>query len=266
MNPEILKYPIGSIDTHLHSRISSDSEMGLQAACRQALKMGLKALAFTEHADFDPSDPGCNHYDDRKYNEDLAEARVAMGRSLKIYKGIEITYQPQRRQQILDFIHQHQFDFTLGSIHIVGPKDISRPEIAQKHYGTIEEEQAYGEYFREVEKLIDSRLFDCLGHLDLCKRYGHLQYGPLAYKKYEKYYKKLVKRLIQSDLMLEINTSGLRQPVGETFPPYPAVLEYLRMGGTKLTLGSDAHQAQDVGAGFSRVLNDIPQLNKMKRQ
>ncbi len=266
MNLDILKYPLGSIDTHLHSRISCDSEMGLQAACRQALKLGLKALVFTEHADFDPSDQGCGFYDDRKYNEELAEARVAMGRALKIYKGIEITYQPLRRQQILDFIHQHQFDFTIGSVHIVGPQDISRPEIAKKHYSTIEEEQAYGEYFQEVEKLIDSRLFDCLGHLDLCKRYGHLHYGPLVYKKYEKSYKKTLKHLIQAEMMLEINTSGLRQQVKETFPPYPAVLEYLKMGGTKLTLGSDAHRVQDIGHDFGTVLHDIPQLNKIKRK
>jgi histidinol-phosphatase (PHP family) len=120
MNPEILKYPIGSIDTHLHSRISSDSEMGLQAACRQALKLGLKALVFTEHADFDPSDQGYGYYDDRMYNEELAEARVAMGRSLKIYKGIEITYQPQYRQKIFDFIHRHQFDFTQELLRAAG--------------------------------------------------------------------------------------------------------------------------------------------------
>jgi histidinol-phosphatase (PHP family) len=266
MNPEILKYPLGSIDTHLHSRISCDSEMGLQAACRQALKMGLKALVFTEHADFDPSDQGCGFYDDKKYQEELAEARVAMGRSIKIYKGAEITYQPQRRLQILEFIYQHQFDLTVGSVHMVGPQDISRPELAQKHYGTIEEEQAYGEYFREVEKLIDSRLFDCLGHLDLCKRYGHLHYGPLSYRKYEKNYKRLLKRLIQSDMVLEINTSGLRQQVKETFPPYPAVLEYLKMGGLKLTLGSDAHRAQDIGCDFEKVLHELPPLNQIKRK
>ena len=266
MNLEIIKYPLGAIDTHLHSRISCDSEMGMQAACRQALKIGLKALVFTEHADFDPSDQGCGFYDDRKYNEELAEARVAMGRSLKIYKGIEITYQPRRRQQILDFIHQHQFDFTIGSVHMVGSKDVSRPELAKKHYGAIEEEQAYGEYFQEVEKLIDSRLFDCLGHLDLCKRYGHLHYGPLVYKKYEKNYKKILKHLIQADMLLEVNTSGLRQQVKETFPPYPAVLEYLKMGGTKLTLGSDAHRVQDIGHDFGTVLHDIPQLNQIKRK
>lgn len=266
MNSEILKYPLGAIDTHLHSRISCDSEMGLQAACRQALKLGLKALVFTEHADFDPADQGYGYYDDRKYNDDLSEARVAMGRSLKIYKGIEITYQPQFRQKILDFIHQHQFDFTIGSVHKVGKDDVSWPELAKKYYNRMEEEQAYGEYFKEVENMIDSRLFDCLGHMDLCKRYGHLHFGPLAYRKYEKSYKKLLKRVIQSDMLLEINTSGLRQQVKETFPPYPAVLEYLKMGGTKLTLGSDAHRVQDIAQDFAKILHEIPQLNKIKRK
>lgn len=266
MNPEILKYPIGSIDTHLHSRISGDSEMSLQAACRQALKVGLKALVFTEHADFDPSDPGYDHYDGRKYDEDLAEARVAMGLSLKIYKGIEITYQPQYRQRIFDFIHRHQFDFTLGSVHRVGEEDVSWPELAKRYFGRLEEEQAYGLYFKEVESLVESRLFDCLGHMDICKKYGHIKYGPMLYKKYEKTYKKLLKLIVQSDMMMEINTSGLRQPFQETYPPYPALLEYLKMGGVKLTLGSDAHRVQDVGQSFDKVLQEIPQLKKIKRK
>jgi histidinol-phosphatase (PHP family) len=67
-------------------------------------------------------------------------------------------------------------------------------------------------------------------------------------------------------MMLEVNTSGLRQQVKETFPPYPAVLEYLKMGGIKLTLGSDAHRVQDIGHDFGTVLHDIPQLNQIKRK
>jgi histidinol-phosphatase (PHP family) len=266
MNQEIQTYPLGKADTHLHTSLSCDSEMAPLAACRRASELGLRAIVFTEHVDFDPADQGYGFYDDIHFNDQLADCRVAMGRTLKLYKGVEITYQPQYRQQIFDFIHEHQFDLVIGSVHMVGPQDISRPELAEKHYRRTEEEQAYGEYFSEVEKLVDSRLFDCLGHLDLCKRYGHLHYGPMSYRKYEKSYKRIVKRLIQSGLMLEINTSGLRQQVGETFPPYPAVLEYLKMGGTRLTLGSDAHRPEDIGAGFAQVLHDIPQLKEIHKK
>jgi histidinol-phosphatase (PHP family) len=266
MNPEILKYHLGDIDTHLHTRLSCDSEMAPLAACRRASELGLKAIVFTEHVDFDPTDQGYGFYDEVHFNDEMTECRVAMGRTLKVYKGAEITFQQQYRHQIFDFIHQHQFDLVIGSVHMVGLQDISRPELAEKHYGQVEEEQAYGEYFNEVEKLIDSKLFDCLGHLDLCKRYGHLHYGPLNYRKYEKSYKRIVKRLIQSGMMMEINTSGLRQQVKETFPPYAAVLEYLKMGGTRLTLGSDAHRTEDIGAGFKQVLHDIPQLRELRKK
>jgi histidinol-phosphatase (PHP family) len=266
MNPEILKYHLGDIDTHLHTRLSCDSEMAPLAACRRASELGLKAIVFTEHMEFDSELLGYGFYNGKKHQEELAECQVAMGRSLKVYKGIEITYQPQHRHRILDFINQHQFDFTIGSIHMVETNDISQPEVARKHYTRIEEEQAYGEYFNEVEKLIDSKLFDCLGHLDLCKRYGHLHYGPLNYRKYEKSYKRIVKRLIQSGMMMEINTSGLRQQVKETFPPYAAVLEYLKMGGTRLTLGSDAHRTEDIAADFKQILKDIPQLRELRKK
>jgi histidinol-phosphatase (PHP family) len=50
---------------------------------------------------------------------------------------------------------------------------------------------------------------------------------------------------------LEINTSGLRQAPGEPYPASTVLRWYREAGGEVLTVGSDAHQAGDLGAGIA---------------
>lgn len=266
MNQEILKYQVGTIDTHLHTRHSCDSQMEPTEACRRAMELGLKALVFTEHVDFDPADQGYGVYDDRAIESSLAECRVMAGQHLKVYKGVEITFQTQYRDQIEKFIRSGRFDLVIGSVHMVGADDVSRPELADKYFGRLEEEPAYRAYLQEVLRLVESRLFDCLGHLDLCKRYGVRRYGAMLWQRYQRPIRKIMERAIQQGLMVEINTSGLRHDPQETYPALPAVMEYLKMGGTQLTLGSDAHQPEHIAFGFADVLTKIPELKGVNKK
>ena len=50
-------------------------------------------------------------------------------------------------------------------------------------------------------------------------------------------------------LCIEINTSGLRHKVGEIYPSI-WILEIVKEYEIPLTLGSDAHDPNDVGKGF----------------
>ena len=49
-------------------------------------------------------------------------------------------------------------------------------------------------------------------------------------------------------IALELNTAGLRKPVGEAYPA-PGLLAEARALGIPLTFGSDAHRPQEVGVG-----------------
>lgn len=266
MNSEILKYRIGEIDTHLHSKHSCDSTMEPVAACRRAMEAGLRAIVFTEHVDFDPTDQGYGVYNDKAIESSLADCRVMAGKHLKVYKGVEITYQPQYRDDIEKFINSYKFDFVIGSVHMVGENDISRPDLSRVFYEHNLEEEAYNTYFQEVLKLIDSQLFDCLGHLDICKKYGYKHYGPLSWKKFQKPIKKILQRAVQRNIIVEINTSGLRQDPKETYPSLTAVREFLKMGGTRLTLGSDSHQVEHIAHGFHDIINEMPELKGLTKR
>ena len=60
----------------------------------------------------------------------------------------------------------------------------------------------------------------------------------------------IFKTLIANGKALEINTSGLRQPIGKTMPTENYVRRFRELGGKFLTLGSDAHFTEHVGAGI----------------
>ena len=51
---------------------------------------------------------------------------------------------------------------------------------------------------------------------------------------------------------MEVNTSGLRQKLGETMPGLELLRRYRRLGGELVTLGSDAHCTEDLGAGIDQ--------------
>lgn len=54
---------------------------------------------------------------------------------------------------------------------------------------------------------------------------------------------------------LEINTSGLRQAPGETYPGLEILRWYKELGGQILTVGSDAHTVEDLGIGVANALD-----------
>jgi histidinol-phosphatase (PHP family) len=56
--------------------------------------------------------------------------------------------------------------------------------------------------------------------------------------------------MVDSGVGLEINTSGLRQSPGETYPAAPIVALFRAMGGRNVTSGSDAHQVDAFAFGL----------------
>jgi histidinol-phosphatase (PHP family) len=98
--------------------------------------------------------------------------------------------------------------------------------------------------FDEVEAAARSGLFDALGHLDVVKRFLHPFVTPADLADAPELYEPILGALVDSGTALEINTSGLRHPVGETYPSAAVVARFREMGGRAVTVGSDAHRAE----------------------
>ena len=250
MNQEIFGFRPGQIDTHLHTRHSCDSDMEPREACRRALDLGLKALVFTEHMDFDPTDEGYGFYDATAIRDSLDACRLEFP-DLRIFRGIEVTYQAKFERQISRFLRQGGFDYAIGSVHMIGDGDISRAERQGEYFSGKTEAGAYIPYFEEVRRLAESGLFDAVGHLDLCKKYGFRHYGPMEWSRYSEEIGAVLAAAASRGMAVELNTSGLRQDPEDTYPNISVARLFQGMGG-RTALGSDAHRPGDIGYAFER--------------
>jgi histidinol-phosphatase (PHP family) len=106
-------------------------------------------------------------------------------------------------------------------------------------------------YFVEVQAAARSGLFDALGHLDVVKRYLHPYVTKEDLASAPELYEPILLALVDSGTALEVNTSGLRHPVGETYPSGAIVARFHELGGRAITVGSDAHRSDHFGWGLA---------------
>lgn len=82
------------------------------------------------------------------------------------------------------------------------------------------------------------------------KRYLHPRISPADLAARPDLTESALRALVESGTALEMNTSGLRHPVRETYPSAATVERYRAMGGRRVTVGSDAHRAHSFAWGL----------------
>ncbi len=245
-------------DQHVHSKHSFDSEAEPAACVDSAIARGLRGLTFTEHFDTHPDEWESCAYDDHAYTTTIEELRSRFGDRIFIGKGIEVCFQPDRMDFILDFLQQHRFDLVMLSVHFFG----AHPVHARKHWEGLTVAEGTKRYLETVLEAVrfceehhrtHSRVFDILAHLDFVKRYSHRFLGSFDVGRFDGLVNDILRTCIAADIVPEVNTSTLRQQLGEPMPSAEVVARYAGLGGTAMSIGSDAHRAEDVGAGFDQA-------------
>jgi len=246
-------------DQHLHSWHSFDSETDPEDNVRRALELGLDGLTFTEHFDTHADDwPECK-YDEDAYTATIHRLRETYGARLLVGKGIEVCYQPDRMDFILDFLARRRFDLVILSVHYFQGNAV---HVREKWEGVSPEEgtRQYLENVLEAVRFCErlhqrrGRVFDVLGHLDLAKRYTRRFFGSGGVATHGDLIDEILQACLTAGLVPEINTSSLRQNLDETMPGQQTVTRYAQLGGKAMAIGSDAHLAASVGAGFDQAL------------
>ena len=102
--------------------------------------------------------------------------------------------------------------------------------------------QAYADYFAVVLDSIESGFMDILGHLEYANRRGLAAWGPYDPQEFEPELNAIFDAIIARNIPLEINTAGLHQGHGMTYPTAETLAMYARRGGKLLSIGADSHQ------------------------
>lgn len=250
------------IDCHTHTQYSMDSEADIIEMIERARELGLAAYAVTDHCEC-----SCwyekEHYQNTElfdyfnYKEDF-EASVSAVTSLKEkYPDLELICGTELGQPLADtaiaekIVNDPRLDFIIASLHQL---DNEKDFYYINYYRMTNDEinDLLERYFIGIYNICKWGKFDVLGHLTYCLRYMKIRNNITPNLKiFDEIIAESLRTLALNGKGIEINTSGIRQGFGATFPSLKYVRLFRELGGEILSIGSDAHKVHDLGANIA---------------
>ncbi len=238
-------------DFHIHTCMSADSKADIDRVIQTAIQLGMTYLCITDHHDIDYKDGELNFLlDSRQYYQTLLKYQEKYRKEINLLIGVELGLQPHIKKEADEFLSSVPFDFVIGSSHVINGIDRYYEPIWKK-YST---EQVMQMYFENIASNLEvHNNFDVYGHLDYTIQYAREKDKEYSYTKYKDIIDNILKKIIKMGKGIEINSSGLRKGLRSTLPCFEIIKQYHKMGGEIITVGSDAHIPEDVGADFEKV-------------
>lgn len=248
-------------DTHIHS-FHSDGQQTMDEVCMQALEKGLKGLMFTDHAHLQYFE----EYDVLNHMRDaIAEIRQVQEKyagRLEIFCGVELGEQQIRPDNAEKVLALTDFDGVLGSVHWVQGNKWGKQYARIVFDNTVSDDEIdeyLGLYYRDLYQLAKEGDFDILAHLTCPLRYANSRYergiDPMLHRDE---IAEILKVIIRRGLALEVNTPSVKKY--NTIPEVSILEMYRDFGGKLLTLGSDSHRNNNVGANFPQAMQILKDL------
>lgn len=255
------------VDMHSHlGGWSPDAAQSVEEILDAAMKKELDGIAVTDHYEMDSvTDSGKTWtFDIGQYWKQNAAFRKrpsvrGKGETPGILIGIEIGFLPGRIAETRELMSKGKFDCIILSLHAYeGIDPVTEPEAM--YIGNMEEN-----YAKVIHKIADAaELFpeaDIIGHYDFFSRYCPEKRPKMLYRHAPEAFDRLFRLMIQNDQALEINTGTVeamyRQhgySMEESMPDPEIIVRYMELGGTRFTLGSDAHESEAVARYFPETI------------
>lgn len=237
-------------DNHLHSRFSYDCETELT----QYLDVYTGEIITTEH--FDLSNPYGGRYSDdipdyEAYTREIKELSEKYGNRLKI--GIEIGYYSPRKDDILAYLKNKTYDLKLLSVHHNGIFDYLEEQVFE-----LDKKTHIHSYMLELMAAIDAIPADVLAHFDYGFRKLSVTVEEL--KAHEETLCELFKKMIAHGMAFELNAKSMYLYGHKDLYCYALSL-IKRLGGSKISVGSDGHCLEHFKLHFAEIKTILDQYD-----
>lgn len=235
----------------MHCHFSGDSKANPLDMAQKAVDIGLQGICFTDHLDSDYKEtPGLFDLDIPAYKKEILDVKNAFTEQLDIGWGIELGLQPYLAKKHNTILQENDFDFVIGSTHVVKQIDIYFPA----YYEGRTEDECYREYFEETLKNAQSCVdFDVYGHLDYVVRYGPNKNQFYSHEKFSDVIDEILRSLIQRGKGIELNMAGFKYGLGHAHPTLDTLKRYKELGGEIITIGSDGHAPDQIAWDFDKA-------------
>jgi len=229
------------IDLHNHTTRCNHAVGTVDEYIQRAIELGIDIYGFSEHApmDFDPK-YRLPFEEMKAYTSDILTAKEKYKGDIGILLGYEVDW---LQGHMNDKVLNADVDYLIGSVHFIDKWSFDNPEFIGG-WKNKDIDEIWKAYFEATEAMAKSGKFDIVGHLDLIKVFKFMPKQDVRVLA-----KNVLQAIKKSNMVVEVNTAGLRKPVGEMYPSR-ALLEEAYTLGIPITFSSDAHAVGQIGAGY----------------
>ncbi len=239
------------IDMHVHTDDSPDADIPANELVARGLNMNLAGIGFVAHVDLDPEDYCYGGFEESIYNRSIDLARREAGNRILVLKGIEVGEPHIYEEQVKNLVDYSNYDFVTGALHsLAGIGMVLGSEIYADRDSLVIVEQ----YYNETLQMVKEADMDILAHMGLFRRglaLAGLEYDFNELELWPDTILHILEVIIDREIALELNTSGLRRKENITYPTMDILALYKNMGGQLITVGSDTHREPYIFYGLS---------------
>lgn len=243
-------------DYHVHTEFSDDSVYPMGTVIQDAIAMGMNEICLTDHVDYGVKiDWDCGkqiqyrngeplaNVDYPRYMFEIDRMKRLYGNKIRIKTGLEFGIQKHTIPDFQRLFERYAFDFIILSIHQVENQEFWTQDF-QRGRSQKEYQQRYYEEMLAVVR--DYKDYSVLGHMDLIASYDLA--GVYPFEKVRPVIEDILRIVIADGKGIEVNTSSHRYGLTDTMPSANILKLYRDMGGRIITIGSDSHKPEHLGA------------------
>jgi len=237
-------------DYHMHTPLCHHAVGEPVDYAAHALKMGLREIGMSDHSPMERDDFDDWRMSFANLDEYVEKVRRAQREypQLSIKLSLEVDYLPGHEEWIRELAARHPWDYFIGSVHYVSESwDLDNPKKLSE-WSRRDPFEVWTAYFERLTQAAESRLFDTIGHADLCKKFCFYPEQDCTHL-----FRAFLKAAGRNNVAIEINTAGLRKDCKEMYPS-PAIVRLAQEYRVPLTFGSDAHAPGEVGLNFAEAI------------
>ena len=233
------------VDLHNHTYLCNHATGSVSEYAKKAYENGIKIYGFSDHNPMNFDEKYRMSFSQMDFYEDMInEVKAEFKGKMEILLGYEVDF---LENFMSGEIFKRKVDYFIGSVHFLDGWGFDNPEfIGGWENRNIDE--IYKEYFDKIALLCKSGKFQILGHFDLIKVFKFMPKKDVRVLA-----KNALKAIKDSGIVVELNSAGLRKPIGEIYPS-DILLEELANLGVSITFGSDAHAVEQVTQNYDKLL------------
>jgi len=233
------------IDLHNHTPLCNHAEGEMEEFVQKAIEKKIDIFGFSDHAPMDFDEKYRMSFNDmQQYEKEALHVKSIYKDDIEILLGYEVDF---LENHIDERVINAKVDYLIGSIHFLDKWGFDNPEFIGEYVGK-DIDKIWEEYFFAMKKMVQSGLFNIVGHIDLIKVFKFL-----PKKEIKLIAQDTIKEIKKADIVVELNSAGYRKPINEQYPSSD-IMELLAEFDIPITFSSDAHKIAEIGYRLDELM------------